>query len=55
MNHLAIAKEPGALEGMALKPPAVFLRDEKSGERFFGFFTAHVVGIFLDDVQRFRR
>ena len=38
MNQLAIPKEPGALVGLTMKPPAVFLPDEKTGERFFGFF-----------------
>jgi site-specific recombinase XerD len=35
-------KEPRALAGLAVNPPAVFLPDEKAGERFFGFFTAHI-------------
>jgi integrase/recombinase XerD len=35
-------KEPRALAGLVVKPPAVFLRDERAGERFFGFFTAHL-------------
>jgi site-specific recombinase XerD len=35
-------REPRALTGLAVRPPAVFLRDEKSGERFFGFFTANI-------------
>jgi site-specific recombinase XerD len=35
-------KEPRALAGMAVKPPAVFLPDEKAAERFFGFFTANI-------------
>jgi site-specific recombinase XerD len=35
-------KEPRALACLAVKSPAVFLRDAKSGERFFGFFTAHM-------------
>ena len=35
-------KEPRALAGLAAKLPAVFLADEKTGERFFGFFTAHI-------------
>jgi integrase/recombinase XerD len=35
-------KEPSALAGLAAKLPAVFLPDEKSAERFFGFFTAHI-------------
>jgi len=33
-------KEPRALAGLAAKPPAVFLSNEKTAERFFGFFTA---------------
>ena len=32
-------KEPRALAGLAAKPP-VFLSNEKTAERFFGFFTA---------------
>jgi site-specific recombinase XerD len=28
--------------GLAAKPPAVFLPDEKAAERFFGFFTANI-------------
>jgi site-specific recombinase XerD len=35
-------KEPRALAGLAVKPPAVLLRDERARERFFGFFTAHI-------------
>jgi hypothetical protein len=35
-------KEPRALAGLAVKPPAVFLPNEKAGERFFGFFTVHI-------------
>jgi site-specific recombinase XerD len=31
-----------AASQVAVKPPAVFLRDEKAGEWFFGFFTAHI-------------
>jgi len=34
--------EPRALAGLAAKPPAVFLPDEETAERFFGFFTAHI-------------
>ena len=30
-------KEPRALVGLAAKPPAVFLPNEKAAERFFGF------------------
>jgi site-specific recombinase XerD len=35
-------QEPRVLAGLALKPPAVFLPDEATAERFFGFFTAHM-------------
>jgi integrase/recombinase XerD len=35
-------KELRAIAGLAVKPPAVFLPDEKMAERFFGFFTAHI-------------
>ena len=35
-------KEPRALAGLAAKPPAVFLPNEKAAERFFGFFTANI-------------
>jgi site-specific recombinase XerD len=43
MNAALIpAKEPRALAGLAAKPPAVFLPDEKTAERFFGFFTANI-------------
>ncbi len=35
-------KEPRSLAGLAARPPAVFLPDEKSAERFFGFFTANI-------------
>lgn len=41
-TQLIPLKEPRALAGLAVTRPAVFLRDEKSGERFFGFFTAHI-------------
>jgi len=34
-------KEPRALAGLATKLPAMFLPDEKTAERFFGFFTAN--------------
>jgi site-specific recombinase XerD len=33
---------PRVLAGLAAKPPAVFLPDEKTVERFFGFFTANI-------------
>jgi len=39
---LIVLKEPPSLAGRAVKPPAVFLRDERAGKRFFGFFTAHI-------------
>jgi integrase len=42
MSALIPIKEPRAVAGLAAKPPAVFLPDEKTGERFFGFFTAHI-------------
>jgi site-specific recombinase XerD len=35
-------KEPRAIAGLAAKPPAVFLPNAKTAERFFGFFTAHI-------------
>jgi site-specific recombinase XerD len=35
-------KEPRTLAGLAARPPAVFLPDEKAAERFFGFFTANI-------------
>jgi hypothetical protein len=35
-------KEPRALAGMAPNLPALFLPDEKTAERFFGFFTANI-------------
>ncbi|MBV9266722.1 MAG: hypothetical protein JO061_11190 [Acidobacteriaceae bacterium] len=35
-------KEPRALAGLSAKLPALFLPDEKTAERFFGFFTAHI-------------
>jgi site-specific recombinase XerD len=41
MNLIPV-KEPRSLAGLAVNPPAVFLPDEKAGERFFGFFTAHI-------------
>jgi integrase/recombinase XerD len=40
MNH--IIAEPHAVAGLAAKLPAMFLRDEKTAERFFGFFTANI-------------
>ncbi len=35
-------KEPRALAGLAAMPPALFLPDERTAERFFGFFTANI-------------
>ena len=35
-------KEPRALAGLAVTPPAVFLQSEKAAERFFEFFTANI-------------
>ena len=35
-------KEPRGLAGLAAKPAAVFLRDERAAERFFEFFTASI-------------
>jgi hypothetical protein len=35
-------KEPPLLAGLASKPPAVFLSNEKARDRFFGFFTANI-------------
>ena len=35
-------KEPRSLAGLAAKLPAVFVPDEKTAERFFGFFTANI-------------
>src|ERR1700733_13849762 len=34
--------KPRALAGLAAKPPAVFLPNEKAQERFYGFFTANI-------------
>lgn len=34
--------EPRALAGLAAKPPAVFLRNQKAAERLFSFFTANI-------------
>jgi site-specific recombinase XerD len=41
-NEIICLKEPRSLVGLAAKPPAVFLPDEKAAERFFGFFTANI-------------
>lgn len=40
--EVILVKEPRSLAGLAVNPPAVFLPNEKAGERFFGFFTAHI-------------
>lgn len=43
MNQvIVVPKEPRALAGLSVKPPAVFLPDEKAADRFFGFFTANI-------------
>ena len=34
-------KEPRSLAGLAVKPPAVFLPNQKTADCFFGFFTAN--------------
>ena len=41
-TEIAPLQEPRALVGLAAKLPAVFLPDEKTAERFFGFFTANI-------------
>jgi len=41
MNEILLLREPRALAGLAAKPPAVFLPNEKTADRFFGFFTAN--------------
>ena len=35
-------KEPRSLAGLAAKLPALFVPEEKTAERFFGFFTANI-------------
>lgn len=35
-------KEPRALAGLSVKPPVVFLADEKAADRFYRFFTANI-------------
>jgi len=42
MNEIIPYKEPRALAGFTTKLPALFLPDEKTAERFFGFFTANI-------------
>src|SRR4051794_39835794 len=40
--ELIAVKEPPSLTGLAPKPPALFLPDEKARDRFFDFFTANI-------------
>lgn len=42
MNEVISYTEPRALAGLAANLPTLFLPDEKTAERFFGFFTAHI-------------
>jgi len=42
MNQLMQLQEPRSLAGLAVKPPSLFIGKEQAGERFFGFFTAHI-------------
>ena len=42
MKNEIVVKEARTLTDLAVKPAAVFLRNEKAGERFFGFFTANL-------------
>jgi integrase/recombinase XerC len=42
MDEITLMKEPPALAGLAAKLPALFLPDERTAERFFGFFTANI-------------
>src|ERR1700733_3870961 len=39
--EIILFKEPRSLAGLAVKPPAVFLPNEKTADCFFGFFTAN--------------
>jgi hypothetical protein len=41
MKGVATVGQSRVLAGLAANPPAVFLPDEKTGERFVGFFTAN--------------
>jgi len=41
-TEIVAFKEPRALPSLALKPPAMFLPDDKTADRFFGFFTANI-------------
>ena len=43
MNGVATVSQPRLLIGLATKLPAVFLPGEKTGGRFFGFFTANIL------------
>ena len=45
-NSIVEVKEPRALAGLGVKPPAIFLPDENGGERFFGL-TAHISSLFV--------
>lgn len=42
MTEIIPYKKPRALAGLAAKPPALFLPDEKAADRFYGFFTANI-------------
>ena len=42
MTELTLTKESRTLTALAARLPALFLPDEKSAERFFGFFTANI-------------
>jgi hypothetical protein len=42
MIEVATINQPRCVEGLAPRPSAVFLPDEKTRERFLGFFTAHI-------------
>jgi hypothetical protein len=41
-TEIILFKKPPSLAGLAAKPPAVFLPNEKARDRFFGFFTANI-------------
>ena len=40
-TEIILFKEPRALAGLAVTPPTVFFANDKTAERFFGFFTAN--------------
>jgi integrase/recombinase XerD len=42
MNEIVAVHQPQTSIGLATQRPALFLPDEKTGERFFGFFTANI-------------